>query len=450
MDFEILDLIDDASAEANAFENHPTTELGMEEQVLYLKGLALIMNVDKDIHASEKEYIRILIKSMMLDESLLDDVEAFAQSPDKDTVQAFFKAFRYQANALVFVFDALTMAFRDDELKDIEKSAIDKIAKQLGVLKGVQQDIYDLFCHIKHNNWKESALYFNSHLLKVSQFQHLLTYYGVDYDLLMVETATLRQSRLQERISAKQVAASSTDDAETENTSNGSSALSHDVVIPMLQAELDRGLARVVDGKLSIEAHSISLENDEVADNGSREVPAIEQFDLAANGIGLNQATQHLASQEAMWVEDAQIGEYLRSKFLQGDIAGLVDYSNVVPTIIKKEYADEYKYITYHLSKPITDEVPLVFWDGNFFKYTTQGNEAYLNPYGVNEIYLAVNHCAHEETYIPLFLSEYDGSCYGRLVPLKDPIEVKKLEQFFQMAAQNKLPTGLIINWKNS
>ncbi|MEY8240937.1 MAG: TerB family tellurite resistance protein [Cycloclasticus sp.] len=450
MDFEILDLIDDASAEANAFENHPTTELGMEEQVLYLKGLALVMNVDKDIDASEKEYIRILIKSMKLDESLLDDVVAFSQSPDKDTVQAFFKAFRYQANAQVFVFDALTMAFRDDELKDVEKSAIDKIAKQLGVLKGVQQDIYDLFCHIKHNNWKESALYFNSHLLKVSQFQHLLTYYGVDYDLLMAETETLRQSRLQELISAKQVAASSTDDAETENTSNGSSALSHDVVIPMLQAELDRGLGHVVDGKLSIEAHSISLENDEVDDNGSQEVSAIEQFDLAANGIGLNQATQYLVSQEAKWVEDAQIGEYLRSKFLQGDTVGSVDYSNLVPTIVRKEYADDYTYITYHLSTPITEEIPLVFWDGHFFKYTIQGRRNDYTPYGSIAIFLGVNHCAHEETYLSLFYGSADGDCRGRLVPIKDPVEINKLEHFFQMAAQNKLPSELIFRFKET
>ena len=441
MDFEILDLIDDASAEANAFENHPTAELGMEEQVLYLKGLALIMSVDKDIDASEKEFIRILIKSMTLDESLLEDVVAFAQSPDKDTVQAFFKAFRHQANAQVFVFDALTMAFRDDELKTVEKAAIDKIANQLGVLKGVQQDIYDLFCHIKHNNWKESALYFNSHLLKVSQFQHLLSYYGVDYDQLMAETKKLRQSRLLDLISAKQAIGSKKVDL------NAGNALSHDVVIPMLQAELDRGLAHEVDGKLSIDAHTLSPANDDFVDSEQQEVPAIEQFDLTANGIGFDQASGQLSSQEAKMVEDDQVGEYLRDKFFLGvgaQTAGLIEG---IPTIIGKTYEQGYSYVTYHLSTPITKEIPLVIWEGHLFAYDTEGQGSDYHAYDSTDIYIDSDvdyedsSCSEKD--VELNYDSSDGDCRGRLIPFRDNKKINSLSQLFQRAKAGRLPKGM-------
>ena len=72
MDFDILDVINEATKEADAFEGHPAADFTMEEQLLYLNGLALVMNADGHIDDTEKEYIRILIKSMSLDESILD------------------------------------------------------------------------------------------------------------------------------------------------------------------------------------------------------------------------------------------------------------------------------------------------------------------------------------------------------------------------------------------
>ncbi|MCA0936655.1 TerB family tellurite resistance protein [Vibrio alginolyticus] len=195
---DILDVINEATKEANSFENHAAKELTLEERVLYLQGLALVMNADGEIHAEEKEYIRILIKSFEMDESSLDSFVEFAQRPDKDTVQAFFGTFRRRPIAQLFLFDALMMTRRDDSVDEREKAVVDKIAEQLEVRKGTYQDIFDLFCHIKNKDWEESALYFYGDLLNPLHFKHLLDYYEVNHDELIVNMEALRLSRLTE------------------------------------------------------------------------------------------------------------------------------------------------------------------------------------------------------------------------------------------------------------
>ena len=38
MDLDILDFLEDATREADAFEHHPARELSLEERLLYLNG----------------------------------------------------------------------------------------------------------------------------------------------------------------------------------------------------------------------------------------------------------------------------------------------------------------------------------------------------------------------------------------------------------------------------
>jgi len=244
MDFDILDVIEEATKEADAFEHHPVIELEMEEQVLYLNGLALVMNADGHIDDTEKEYIRILIKSIGLGESVLDVMVAFATAPDKDTVQAFFRAFRRKPIAQLFLFDALMMTRRDGKVEDKEMAVVNKIANQLEILKGTQQDIFDLFCHIKNRNWQESALYFSSHLLNPNHFKHLLAYHEVVLDELMAETIDIRAARLLAALKDKM--------PEPEAGENVKPKLNSEIVLPMLQAEIDRGNAEVVNNQLTI------------------------------------------------------------------------------------------------------------------------------------------------------------------------------------------------------
>lgn len=260
MDFDILDVINDATKEADAFEGHPAADFTMEEQLLYLNGLALVMNADGHIDDTEKEYIRILIKSMSLDESILDDMVTFAKAPDKDTVQAFFRTFRRRPVAQLFLFDALMMTRRDGKVEDKEKVVVDKIADQLEILKGTQQDIFDLFCHIKNRNWQESALYFSSHLLNPDHFKHLLAYHEIEFDALMAETAEIRSNRLLEIIKPKLVDSIEWGTFACEGTSQQasfitkepvtlskaiSSSTSYSIVLPWLQLMLEKGALRV-------------------------------------------------------------------------------------------------------------------------------------------------------------------------------------------------------------
>jgi uncharacterized tellurite resistance protein B-like protein len=257
MDFDILDVINDATKEADAFEGHPAADFTMEEQLLYLNGLALVMNADGHIDDSEKEYIRILIKSMSLDESMLDDMVTFAKAPDKDTVQAFFRTFRRRPVAQLFLFDALMMTRRDGKVEDKEKAVVDKIADQLEILKGTQQDIFDLFCHIKNRNWQESALYFSSHILNPDHFKHLLAYHEIEFDALMAETAEIRSNRLIEVIKQKvDIDALEWEplvyrddrcmpDATEITTTFIPNILTLDLILPFLQSKLDRKELRI-------------------------------------------------------------------------------------------------------------------------------------------------------------------------------------------------------------
>ena len=197
---DILDIIHDATKEANSFTDHPMKERSLEEQILYLNGLSLVMNADANIDEHQKEYLRILIKSFELDESCLNDLVAFAQAPDKDTIQAFFRTFRRKPLAQLFLYDAYALAARDEQFHEKEIAVVDKMAEQLEVLKGTQRDIFDLFCHIKHKDWEESSLYFSSLLLNPEHFKHLLDYYEVELEELLNKTNQLRNSRLKEEL----------------------------------------------------------------------------------------------------------------------------------------------------------------------------------------------------------------------------------------------------------
>ncbi|EIZ9929926.1 hypothetical protein HJ032_22895 [Vibrio parahaemolyticus] len=241
---DILDVIHEATKEANSFENHAAKDLTLEERLLYLQGLALVMNADGEIHAEEKEYIRILIKSFEMDESILESFVEFAQHPDKDTVQAFFQTFRRRPVAQLFLFDALMLTRRDDTVDEKEKIVVDKIAEQLEILKGAQQDIFDLFCHIKNKDWEDSSLYFTSHLLNPEHFYHLLSYYEVSLDEITDKVDSLRRkkflsvlkNRLNERIDME----------------NPKIDISNELLIPLFQSCIDRGGKKIIDNKINL------------------------------------------------------------------------------------------------------------------------------------------------------------------------------------------------------
>ena len=48
MSFDILDMLNEATKEADVFESHPARELSLEDRLLYLNGLAIVNNADGD------------------------------------------------------------------------------------------------------------------------------------------------------------------------------------------------------------------------------------------------------------------------------------------------------------------------------------------------------------------------------------------------------------------
>ncbi len=316
--FDILSVINEASTEANAFEGHPAKDLSLEERILYLQGLSLVMNADSNIHNDEKEYLRILIKSFDIDESMLESVIDFAQNPDKDTIQAFFRSFRRRPIAQLFLFDALMMAYRDGELADKEKAVVDAIATQLEVLKGTYQDIFDLFCHITNKNWQESALYFSSHLLNPEHFKHLLDYYEVDFDELMAETEELRKTRIKQNLEKKLGLPDMQwipceRQAGREITKDYIPPLitmfDHDIILPWLQAGIDRGEYKVVNEQI------FSVSND----TGSEEkFAALDELGMQWQALG-----NYLVSLDGSKVSEQVVDGFLSACELDNDISGI-------------------------------------------------------------------------------------------------------------------------------
>lgn len=355
MAFDILDLINEATKEADAFEDHPARELSLEERLLYLNGLALVMSADNDIDVEEKEYIRILIKSFEIDEIALDSFIEFAQAPDKDTIQAFFRTFRRRPIAQLFLFDALMMTRRDGKVEDKEIAVVNKIADQLEILKGTQQDIFDLFCHIKNRHWNESALYFSSHLLNPEHFKHLLDYHEVDFDELMKETDALRTDRLLNIIAQK-----------NSNEENSKPIIDNEILMPALQAEVDRGNSSVVNNKITI------VDND-----------YINEIDLSSLGLGWNKEYCALYLIESKITEDRDVIKYFLNLLEIKDINAYIKilYKSEFRIPVGTKNVDNMREL--HLDKPLETAFQFLVFDNKYFKYT----DAHYNALGQSVLY---------------------------------------------------------------
>ena len=264
MALDILAIFTEATAETQAFANHPMAKAGLEEQVLYLQGLALVMSVDSVIDIREQGYFEIFLTSFGLDTGMLDNLVDFANAPDKGGIQSFVKCFRRRTVAQLFLFDALMMTRRDGQLHEKETALVNAMADQLEILKGTQRDIFDLFCLIKNKNWIECSLYFDSYLLSSEHFQHLLDYHGVDLNDLLKQAKVIGKLRLRENLASKlgltiRVKAKSWSwiftpvESKELNLSGGidglasyTCLLSSDIMIPFLQNLVDRREIRIV------------------------------------------------------------------------------------------------------------------------------------------------------------------------------------------------------------
>ncbi|XNJ85055.1 TerB family tellurite resistance protein [Vibrio cyclitrophicus] len=120
----ILNAINTAAKNMILFDNHAAKQLPLEDKLLYLQSLALVMNADQKIHEEEKEYLKILIRSFEIDESILDILEEFSLNPDQDTIQCILKAFMKRDISITLLFDMFMIANSDGNISDREMSVI--------------------------------------------------------------------------------------------------------------------------------------------------------------------------------------------------------------------------------------------------------------------------------------------------------------------------------------
>lgn len=188
MELDILDFVSEAINESYNEENkekelytdHPLKEISVDERVLYLQGIALVMNADKEIHDDEVKYLSILLNSCELEASSLDELLTFAKSPDKDAIKQLFSTFKNQAIAETFIYDAMVMAKRDDELQDVETKLESILVNQLQISSDKYQHIQYLFKAISVKNWHACAMVFHLNLLDLDHYLHIFSFHKAD------------------------------------------------------------------------------------------------------------------------------------------------------------------------------------------------------------------------------------------------------------------------------
>lgn len=269
----IIQLIKEAAKENRAFENHAAKKLSLEERILYLQGLALVMNADGEIHKQEKDYLLILIKSFDLDESILENCIDFARQPDKSTIQSVLKYFKRKPIAQLFLFDALMISNHNGEVSQKEKEVIDELAFQFEVAKGIYQDIFDLFFYIKNRNWQDAALYFSIHLLNPEHFNHIFNYYDLSLDKVSKQSQNTSKRKILATIKNK------LDDG-----------VSNEVILAFLQSKIDKKEASVK--------------------NGTFILPDLDDFKLSALNINYDKLTETLHVDSSFLIKNTSIISY--------------------------------------------------------------------------------------------------------------------------------------------
>ncbi len=180
---EILDLFTQAVKELKTFENHLLQKATLEEQLSYLNILALMANVDGEMHESELAYIECLVKCFNLESSSLEGILEFAKSPDKETIQDFINSFKKSLFAEAFLFDALALMHCDGEEKKVEIALLKQINLGLSLPIKKQRLIRNMHVALMNNKIQEAQKLLNNEYLDREVFEHITKYYDVKIKL---------------------------------------------------------------------------------------------------------------------------------------------------------------------------------------------------------------------------------------------------------------------------
>ena len=125
MNNKILNMANRAKDNLN-LRKHPLVQQDLEMKIGYLRGVALMMNVDEDIHELEKSYLAALVEAFGLDDSILVDVLIpFAQNPETEVFTLLMDEIKKRTEIKdFFMVDSILMAKKDGKLHKNEISLL--------------------------------------------------------------------------------------------------------------------------------------------------------------------------------------------------------------------------------------------------------------------------------------------------------------------------------------
>ncbi|HQM85647.1 MAG TPA: hypothetical protein PLD55_13285, partial [bacterium] len=116
--FEIMKKIEDSAI----LELHPIVQMDLELKMHYLNGLALMMNVDGEIHEKEKEYLSALINISGMNDNTLKSMLEFCTDPNPELVKEMIQELKKDAKiAKLFLLDLFILAEKDGHFHEKEK-----------------------------------------------------------------------------------------------------------------------------------------------------------------------------------------------------------------------------------------------------------------------------------------------------------------------------------------
>lgn len=175
---DILSAINTAAKNMISLNSHAAKQLSLEERLLYLQGLALVMNADQEIHEEEKEYLKVLIRSFEIDESVIDTLEEFSLKPDQDTIQSILKAFTKKDISNALLLDMFMVAISDESINEIELSVIHSLSSHLQIDNKFVNEVLELFGSLAIES--ELEVFKSTSSIPKEFYSHIFEYYDVN------------------------------------------------------------------------------------------------------------------------------------------------------------------------------------------------------------------------------------------------------------------------------
>lgn len=167
-------------------QKHPVANEELEIKVHYLNGLALMMNVDEEIHETEKKYLSILINTFQLEDSMLEQFTTFAKEPEEDATNEFLKIISNSEDTKInFMVDALIIADQDCNIHDNEKALLNYYFEMLSFSSEETRKVRDVAEIIKNKDKDEALSLFSADKEFYNKFAYLFEFFGIYVDTII-------------------------------------------------------------------------------------------------------------------------------------------------------------------------------------------------------------------------------------------------------------------------